>query len=347
MYSLKGIKFKYFALAMAVIAIIAGVYLTFFHSSGYEETTATIVSLTEIPKDFENEDTQYHVVVEYTVDGQVYTEKLDYYSPSFEVGKTIEVKYDPNNPSDVHGGSGFGIYFLVIGAVIAAVVIFSIIHGKSSLKKLKETENIGKDAFYAPTELGDERELYFLTDIGTPKYGHRIEDAEKNVLFEAKMTKFTMTSPFGFDFIDHEHNKTTAHLVGHEESTDWNSLIVDNHYTFAFDGEDIWKHLKRNGIRVDSTLGGGSGKLIGTNYTIYRNDAVIARVESTSQYVHEEDEEEHNVAKAVPVKGFFRIWTRANDLEPLFVTLLAFARTEASADNGGNRKTLFNTIKNN
>ena len=31
--SFKGIGIKYFALAIAVIAIVAGVYLTFFHSS--------------------------------------------------------------------------------------------------------------------------------------------------------------------------------------------------------------------------------------------------------------------------------------------------------------------------
>ena len=191
--SFKGIGIKYFALAIAVIAIVAGVYLTFFHSIGFEKTTATIVSVTELPKDFEDEEAKYDVVVEYTVNGQKYTEKLDYYSPSFEAGKTIDVRYNPENPAEVHGGSGFGIYILIAGVVIAAIVIFSIVRGKVSLKKIKETNNVGKDAFYAPTELGEERKLYFLTDLGTPKYGHRIEDASRNVLYEAKMTKFTMT----------------------------------------------------------------------------------------------------------------------------------------------------------
>jgi|GEM_PF-2068647 len=138
--SFKGIGFKYFALVLALIAIVAGVYLTFFQSSGYEKTTATIVSVTELPKDFEDEDTQHEVTVEYTVNGQKYTEILDYYSPSFAVGKTVNVKYNPDNPSEVHGGSGFGIYILIIGIVIAAVVIFSIVRGKMSLKKIKEAD---------------------------------------------------------------------------------------------------------------------------------------------------------------------------------------------------------------
>ncbi|MBQ7660955.1 MAG: DUF3592 domain-containing protein [Clostridia bacterium] len=346
MMSVKGVSLKIFAVVIALIAIAAGVYLTFFQSAGFEKTEATVVSITELPKDFADEDTKYEVVVEYTVDGQKYTEKLDYYSPSFAVGKTVGITYDPKDPSVIHGGSSFGLYALIVGVGILAGVVVTTIRAKTALKKLKAVENIGKDAVYAPISLGEERELYFMTDLGTPKYGHRIEDAARNVLFEAKMTKFTLTAPFGFDFIDHVGGVTKAHLVGHEEASEWDTLLFDNHYTFKFDGEDIWKHLKRNGIRVDSSLGGGSGKLVGANYTIYRDNVELARVESTSQYVHEEDAAEHKIAGAVHVKGFYRVWTRAGDIELLFVTLLAFARTEASADNGGNYKTLFNTLKN-
>lgn len=345
MVSVKGIGLRYFALALAVIAIVAGVYLTFFHSKGFEKTTAEIVSIQELPKDFEDDETQYDVTVRYTVNGTEYTGILGSYSPSYKVGKTVNVMYDPSNPSVVHSSLGFGIYVLIAGVVILAVVLGSIIIGRMKLKNLKETENVGKDAVYPAPSLGAERELYFLTDLGTPKYGHRIEDANRNVLFEAKMTKYSLTAPFEFDFTDRVNNVTKAHLVGHEESSDWNSILIDNHHTIRFDGEDIWKHLKRNGIRVDSSLGGGSGKLVGVNYKIYRDDAELARVESTSQYVHEEDAEAHKVAGAVPVKGFFRIWTKEQNLELLFVTLLAFARTEASDASGGTRKVLFNTLK--
>ena len=50
--------------------------------------------------------------------------------------------------------------------------------------------------------------MYFLMDTGTPKYGHRIEDAEHRAFYEAKMTKFTLLTPFGFDFIDRERGVT-------------------------------------------------------------------------------------------------------------------------------------------
>ena len=45
MISFKGVGFKYFALFMALVAIAAGIYLTFFHSSGFVKTEAVIVEL--------------------------------------------------------------------------------------------------------------------------------------------------------------------------------------------------------------------------------------------------------------------------------------------------------------
>ena len=345
--SFQGIRLRYFAIVLALIAIAAGVYTTFFQSRGFEKTTATIVSIEEIPNDLPDEGPDHKVTVEYTVGGTKYREELDVYSGTFKEGKTVTVLYDPADPSVIHGSVGYGIYILVVGVVMLAVTIFSIVKGRRSLNKLKETESIGKEATYPPVAMGEERELYFLTDQGTPKYGHRIEDAGRSVLFEAKMTKFTLLSPFGFDFIDHVSGVTKAHLVGHEEASERGSLLLDNHYTFKFDGEDIWKHLKRNGIRVESSLGGGSGKLVGVNYMIYRNDVILARVESTGRYVHEEDAESHGkLGSIIPVQGFYRIWTGAEDLELLFITLMAFARSGASADNGGNYKTLLNTVKN-
>ena len=238
MFSFKGIPVKIIAAVLAVIALAAGVYLTFFHSVGFVKTQATIVEMRDTST---GEDTTYMPTVEYTVDGVTYTEELNESSGSYRVGKVITVLYDPNDPSVVHGGGFLGVYFMVAGAAILAIIIVTEIKKKASLKQVKalHAENGGNE--YPASVPGPESWLYFLTDLGTAKAGHRIEDATRNVLYEAKMTKFTLTAPFGFDFIDHEHNKITPHLIGHEESTDWGGgLLLDNHYTFTFDGEDIF-----------------------------------------------------------------------------------------------------------
>ena len=245
----------------------------------------------------------------------------------------------------MHDKSGFSIYILVVGVVILAFCILSAIREKQTQKLVKEQQESYGRTTYLPSEQGEERELYFLTDLGTPKFGHRLEDRNRRVLYEAKMTKFTLTQPFGFDFIDHEHGTAVPHLVGHNEESQWDSLLIDNHYTFELDGVDVWKHLKQNGVSADTSYAAGNGRVIGMNYRILRDGVEIARAESTSQYPHEEDAEQHKIAAALPASGFFRVWTSEKNLDLLFVTLLAFARSGAGDSKGGNYGAIVGTLK--
>ena len=342
MISLRGPKLKIFAGVLAALCLLAGVYFTFFHSRGFVKTSAVIVDL---EADTTDGDTTYWPTVEYTVDGRTYTSRLDQGSGSYKMGKTITVLYDPGDPSVVHGGSGAGIYLMIAGAVILAFVLVTSFREKQNQKLVSEQrERLGQTG-YAPSMQGEEREIYFLTDLGTPKYGHRLEDQSRRVLYEAKMTEFTMTQPYGFDFIDHEHGVTVPHLVGHNEESRWDSFLIDNHYTFELDGEDVWKHLRENGVSVETGFTAGEATLVGIRYRILRNGAEIARAEQTSRYVHEEDAEQHRAAGAIPVQGFYRVWTSQQNLDLLFVTLMAFARTGAGDDRGGNYGALLGTLK--
>lgn len=342
--SLKGIPLRIFALILGILVVGLGVYLSFIQSAGYEKATATIISIEEdpnyIPDTQTENDKQYVVTVKYTVDGKDYTRVLDSYSSSYEVGKEVEVRYNPKDPGTVHSSPVFGYVFMAIGGVIVIIAIIWTVLEKTSAKRLKQS---GGETVYMPSVKGKKRTLYFLTDLGTAKYGHRIEDSSRTVLYEAKMTKFTLTTPFCFDFIDHKNNITTPHLIGHEEETEWNTLLIDNHYTFTLDGEDIWKHLNRNGISVRTKI--TKKKTPTPVFTIFRDGLEIADMEATSQYVHEEDAEEHKEAAMVPVRGFYRITTREINLDLLFVTILAFARSGAGDDKGGRIGMVKGTIK--
>ena len=346
MISLRGPKLKIFAAVLALIAIAAGIYMMFFESPGFVKTSATIISMERVNGAGDNDDT-FTPTVEYTVNGKTYTGEINHSSGSYKVGKTITVMYDPNDPSVVHGDSRMGLYFICVGALILAVIIVTAVREKKNQREAQEVREMSGRTGYAPSVQGDERELYFLTDIGTPKYGHRIEDADRRVLYEAKMTRFTAMTPFGFDFIDHEHGATAPHMVGHSEESDWGGgLLLDNHYTFELDGVDVWKHLKQNGVSVDTSFTAGESTVIGQRYRILRDGEEIAVAETTGRYPHEEDAEAHKVAAAVPVQGFYRIWTRELNLDLIFVTLLAFARSGAGDDRGGNFGAIAGTIKN-
>ncbi len=129
MFSLRGPGPKIFAGVLAVIVLIVGVYMTFFQSRGFVRTTA---SMTDVRMDSTGESVVYYPTVEYTVDGKTYTTELDTGSGSYRIGQTISVLYDPNNPSVAHDGSGFGLYLIIAGAVILAVIAFFAIREKQS-----------------------------------------------------------------------------------------------------------------------------------------------------------------------------------------------------------------------
>lgn len=192
---------------------------------------------------------------------------------------------------------------------------------------------------YAPSEKGEERKLYFLSDMGTIKIGHQLEDASRNVLYEAKVTKFSPLSAIDMDFIDHLNNKTTPHKVGHEVDVEYNSVFIDSKSTFKLDGEDIWKHLKKNGITIESSF--TKGKILTPTYRVSRNGEEFAVLQATSSHVHEEDEEAAGLSKHVPVRGFYRITTREKNLDLVFVVAMAFARTQSNDAEGGQFGLLF------
>ncbi len=341
MKSFKGIRLRYFVLVLSLIVIVIGVWQVFFQGHGYVKTKATIVSIEK--NDLSADEDNYDVMVSFTVDGKEYSGLLDTYSPSYKVGKTVAIKYDPADPSRFQDDSGLTLMMLAIGVVLLAADIIIWVMEKKKQKELEEIKGRTSDIHYAPSVPGPERKLYFITDLGTPKYGHRIEDQNGRVLYEARMTRFTLFQPYGFDFINYETGRTVPHLIGHEESSEWDSILVDDHHTFTFDGEFIWKHLKRNGITVESSF--SPDNPLKTEFMIFRDGVQIAAVQASSQYVHEEEAAEHGkFANALPAFGHYRIRTTETNLDLLFLTILAFARTGATTGEGGSRKTLLNTI---
>ena len=205
----------------------------------------------------------------------------------------------------------------------------------------KKDNGSGKSSVsYTPSVLGEPRQLYFLSDTGTAKVGHRIEDADRKVLYEAKVTKFSLVGATQMDFIDHVKGTTTPRQVGHVIDTDYHSVLIDNHSGFKLDGEDIWKHLKRNGIAIESSF--MSGKPLWPQYRVLRDGQEIAIIQTSGARVHEEDAAKSSkLGSMIPAPGFFRIQTREKNLDLLFVVAMAFARTSALDGEGGSFGLLF------
>ena len=127
MFSVREPKMKILTGILAAIVLIAGVYMTFFQSRGFVKATA---SITDVRMDSTGESTIYYPTVEYTVDGKTYTTELDTGSRSYRIGQTLSVLYNPDNPAVAHDGGSIGLYLMIAGAVILAVIAFSAIKEK-------------------------------------------------------------------------------------------------------------------------------------------------------------------------------------------------------------------------
>ena len=311
---------------LGLFMIALGVYFAFFQTRGYEKGTAVITHVEEEEDpSSDNPDARiYHGTITYTVNGREYVEPLDSWSPGYALGKEIKIKYDPNDPARVYADSpGFAVYLIVAGLAVTAFFGFGAVKNAAQKRELEEEKPAGP-LFGAPQRGAAERKLYFLTDQGTAKGGCHIEDENRNVVYEAVCTKFSLVADSQFQFIDHVLDRRTTHLVGKTATSTSDSIFVlDSHSTFDLDGKDIWKLLHANGIRIETGLDG-----LKWGYTIYRDEIEIARVVSCNRLVHEEDAEAKGVLAKIPFPGFFRIRTSDENLDAVFLTVFAIGRTD-------------------
>ena len=112
-------------LGLGILALTVGT-ATIFKQNRFSDAEAVITGI-DAGYDMSEDRYYYTVYVEYSVDGTEYSGVLGYYEDSFEEGRTVAIKYNPENPGEiVEASSGFSIYLIVIGAAFAAVGTFAL-----------------------------------------------------------------------------------------------------------------------------------------------------------------------------------------------------------------------------
>ena len=163
------------------------------------------------------------------------------------------------------------------------------------------------------------KSYFFNVDKKFFKQGYVMVDDEKNVVYEAKMTKFALFTAFKFQFINHIKNTSLEHKVGHtitleRENGDIFDVISKKSW-FKFDGKNIWDYLHEQGIRIDSNI---SGKVVGMTYTVSLKGKEIATLTMANP----------SGKKLVLVSDFsYNIQTTEEYLDIAFLAAFAFART--------------------
>lgn len=113
------------------------------------------------------------------------------------------------------------------------------------------------------------------------KQGYYMTDDKGEMVYEAKMTKFTLFMPYKFEFINHITTKSEEHKVGHTitiEESGFEAMLSTNSY-FKFDGKKIWDYLHEIGVRISS---GVSDKKIGMTYDISLKGEKVATIAMAS-----------------------------------------------------------------
>ena len=312
---------------LGAILVIFGILMTTFFTGDALETVGKVTSVEEsVNADKQKE---YDVSFDYTVDGKSYSNTFYGLLDGYNVGDEIKVFYDPSDPTRVSNSGSNTIFGLGMIAAGLAALIGGILLTVKAVKKSREIDQTAGKAvpsadFSDYKEREGVRELYCRFDGNTFKPGYILEDADRNVLFEGKMTKQALIGARVFEFTDHTTGKVTEHEVGHTTTQTFNNEFFSTSSWFNFDGKNVWDLLHESGLRMVTNLVSKFPNLI---YEVSKNSEPYARIETSGQYVHEDEAAEH--ALNIPVgRYYYRIWTATEDLETLFLTVFAISETE-------------------
>ena len=315
---------------VGIILIVVGIVMFSFNAGGkYIETTGRVTAVEEGAVDPDS-GAQYDIYFTYTVDGKSY-ENYFTLRKQYNVGDDIPVFYNSENPTRITNSAGMEFLPFVLIGLGAVALVFGVF---KTVKAFQKSRELDKSAGKFPTEAFDGiktadgvTEHYFRFDGHSLKPGYIMEDAERRPLYEGKMLKQALVGARPYEFHNHVTGSVKEHAVGHVTTQTYNDEFFSAKCYFKFDGKNIWDLLHEKGIRISTSL---ASRFPYTVYDVAKNGAPFAHIESTSMYVHEDEEAEHKVK--IPVgRMYYRIWSPTEDLDLLFLTVFAISEAAEQA----------------
>ena len=155
--------------------------------------------------------------------------------------------------------------------------------------------------------------------LNTIKQTFFLEDENGNIIYEGKMTKFSLFGASPFEFINHITNKTEEHKVGktitiEQGGNDLISFMSKRSY-FKYDDKKIWDYLHEMGIRIDSQL---SGNKIGMTYEVSFEGNHLATIASSSP----------KGKSFITTDMYYDVICEEKDLDLVFLVAFSIAKTE-------------------
>lgn len=160
--------------------------------------------------------------------------------------------------------------------------------------------------------------------LKTIKQSFFLEDENGNVVYDAKMLKFTLFGAAPHEFTNYITNKKEEHKIGktmtiEQGGNDWISVMSTKSY-FKYDGKKIWDYLHEKGIRINSTPSGGK---LGMTYEVTFEGSPIATIATSSP----------KGKSFITTDLYYDVTCEEKDLDLVFLVAFSIAKTDQTVYN--------------
>ena len=156
--------------------------------------------------------------------------------------------------------------------------------------------------------------------LATVKQAFFLEDENGNMVYEGKMTKFSLFGASPFEMVNHITNKTEEHKIGKTVTIEQSNGIdiidfLSKRSYFKYDGKKIWDYLHDLGIRIDSKL---SGNKVGMTYNVSFEGKPLATIATSSP----------KGKSLITTDLYYDVTCEEKDLDLVFLVAFSIAKTE-------------------
>ena len=155
--------------------------------------------------------------------------------------------------------------------------------------------------------------------LKTAKQAFYLENENGEVVYEGKMTKFSLLGASPFEFVNHITNKTEEHSVGKTITAEQGGLGIISALSkksyFKYDGQNIWDYLHDLGIRIDNGI---SGTKLGMAYDVTFKGQPLATIANSSP----------KGKSFITTDLYYDVVCEESDLDLVFLVAFSIAKTD-------------------
>ena len=269
----------------------------------------------------------YTVYVDYVDTNGIEHNRVEYpvHEDDMVVGKTIMVKYDPNNPDKIVMDNSLilNIVLIVVGfgaAILSIVKIISVVK-KKNINEFNRVDmsTVTKEKIDSVKNNNEAEKEYYFHYTGLSNQSYILETMERQPIYEARCDKVGIVSNYKFTFINHLTGKETEHQVSHVISSSFDSFVTSS--KFKVDNVNVWDILGNEGYSLDPHFNG-----LKSYFDICRYGEKVAKIELAGTKAYKDTASQ--IFGDIPIKGMFKVYAKDSDIDMVFLCAFILSKVD-------------------